>query len=193
MCCGDTSNNSEFYMPTHYGTHIDYPYHFSSDGKTSSDYNTDDFMYNEIQVLHLHPNSVVDYIVRPENIQINNINTKAKLVLLKTGFCNKRYTDEYWERGFGLAPEVASFLKQTFPFIKTIGIDLISLNSFQNRPLGRIAHKSFLIEQDILIVEEVDMRKINQDTLFKQIIIAPLLLEEADGAPVTILAEVYEN
>ena len=35
---GDSSNNTEFCMSSHFGTHIDFPNHFSNKGKTIEDY-----------------------------------------------------------------------------------------------------------------------------------------------------------
>lgn len=193
MCCGDTSNNTEFSMPAHFGTHIDYPFHFSSTGKTSSDYSASDFVYQNAQLTTIDSESISDYIIRPKDLFIDLLNPNTELLFIKSGFCNKRHTDEYWEKGFGLAPESAAFLKAKFPQLKSIAIDLISLNSYQNRPLGREAHKAFLIEENILIIEEVDMRNIDKNTIFNKVIVAPLQLEAADGAPVTILAEIHEK
>ena len=47
--------------------------------------------------------------------------------------------------------------------------------------LGRLAHKSFLSEKAILIVEDMDLSKINSTTKIKQAIVSPLLFENCDG------------
>jgi kynurenine formamidase len=59
--------------------------------------------------------------------------------------------------------------------------------------MGRIAHKNFLADQDILIIEEVDLRKVDKTSQFNQVIIACLQLENADGAPCTIFANIDEH
>ena len=192
MCCGDTSNNSEFKMPTHFGTHIDYPFHFDSHGKTSSDYIANDFIFTSIKIIEV-VGEVDDYIIKNKNLRIDKIDSTVDFLIVKTGFTYKRNTNEYWEKGFGFHPETANYLKHNFPNIKCIGFDLISLNSYKNRPLGRISHKAFLKENDILIVEEMDLRNISENSIIKQLIIAPLQLEQADGAPCTILAQIDED
>lgn len=189
MCCGDTSNNTVFEMPTHYGTHIDYPYHFSSEGKKSTDYDVSDFIFSQVSFVEVDAKNVEDYLIQNKDLNLNGLNPDTELLFVKTGFCNKRYTDEYWQFGFGFHPETASFLKQHFPNLKAIAFDLISMNSYQQRETGREAHKQYLIENDILIVEEVDLTTVNSQTQFSEVIIAPLLLDKADGAPVTIIAK----
>ena len=189
MCCGDTSNNSEFKMPTHYGTHIDFPFHFSETGKKSTDYEAKDFIYNQVGVVEVDATKVEDYLIRSIDLELGSLNSNTELLFIKTGFCNKRYTNEYWEFGFGFHPETATFLKQKFSNLKVIAFDLISMNSYQQREVGREAHKQFLIENDILIVEEVDLTQVTDETKFKEVIIAPLMLDKADGAPVTIIAK----
>lgn len=192
MCCGDTSNNTSFQMPTHYGTHIDYPFHFSSEGKKSTDYSIQEFIYDEVEFIEVNENEVVEFLIRNKDLNLNGCNSKTELLIVKTGFCEKRDSDEYWEKGFGFHRETAHYLKKYFPNLRAIAFDLISLNSYQNRAEGRVAHKSFLIENDILIVEEVDLRKVSAKTKFNQVIIAPLQLDQADGAPVTIIANINE-
>jgi len=189
MCCGDTSNNTVFEMPTHYGTHIDYPCHFSSDGKKSTDYNVSDFIFNQVSIVEVEAQNVEDYLIKNKDLPLEGLNPDTELLFVKTGFCNKRYSDEYWQFGFGFHPETASFLKQKFPNLKVIAFDLISMNSYQKRETGREAHKQFLIKNDILIIEEVDLTQVNALTQFEEVIIAPLLLDKADGAPVTIIAK----
>ena len=35
---GDSSNNAYLNLPTHFGTHIDFPYHFDNNGKNCNDF-----------------------------------------------------------------------------------------------------------------------------------------------------------
>lgn len=179
-------------MPTHYGTHLDFPFHFSENGKTASDYKADNFVFNEVEIIEIESGDVKDYLIKNENLNVKGLNSSTDLLIIKTGFCHKRHLDEYWEKGLGFHSETAAYIKAHFSHLKAIAFDLISLNSYQQREMGRKAHKEFLIKQDVLIVEEVDLRNVNSKTKFKQVIIAPLLMEKSDGAPTTIMAEVYE-
>jgi kynurenine formamidase len=67
-------------------------------------------------------------------------------------------------------------------------MDLISVSSYSNRSEGHKAHQAFLkpeIGNPILLVEDMNL---NIKGPFSKVIIAPLLIEKADGAPCTVLA-----
>ncbi len=194
MCCGDTSNNSEFSMPTHYGTHLDYPFHFSDSGAKSNQYQAQDFIFNRVSMVDLsEKDRIEDLIIKNEHLPLAEIDPKTDFLIIKTGFCHKRFTETYWKYGYGFHPETAAHIKSHLPLVKAIGFDLISLNSYQHRPLGREAHKAFLIEQDILIVEELDLRTVSAKDKINTLIVAPLLLDNADGAPCTIFTEIADE
>lgn len=187
---GNTSNNTSFQMPTHYGTHIDFPFHFSIDGKRSTDYKAVDFVFNYPSLIEINANEVIDYLISNKDLHhAQELSNNTDLLIVKTGFCNKRYTEDYWKNGLGFHKETAAFLKDKFPHLKAIAFDLISLNSYQNREHGREAHKEFLSKNNVLIIEEMDLTKVSKQTKFKQVIVSPLMLDEADGAPVTVFAE----
>lgn len=191
MCCGDTSNNSVFNMPSHFGTHIDFPYHFSESGKKSSAYSASDFVFENVGIATLN-GEVNNYLIRNENLVIETIPLNIEALIIKTDWCYKRTSSEYWEKGFGFHKETARFLKERFTHLKIIAFDLISLNSYQQREHGREAHKAFLIEEDILIAEDLDLRFIDENTKIVELIIATLQLDNVDGAPCTILAKTDE-
>jgi kynurenine formamidase len=188
MCCGDTSNNTEFWMPTHYGTHIDYPFHFSKDGKNGSGYEASDFVFTNIQIIDLDLRDREDKLIHPEDIKVDEDDT-VDAVIINTQYSNIRNEDKYWNDGPGFAPETAAKLKKKFSNLKLIGFDSISLTNFNNRPLGRTAHKSFLIENDLIILEDMNLITLNDIGTISKLIVAPLRMVDADGAPVTVLAE----
>ena len=45
---GYSSNNSIIRMPSHVGTHIDFPYHFSETGSKSNDYPASFWIFNKV-------------------------------------------------------------------------------------------------------------------------------------------------
>ena len=67
-------------------------------------------------------------------------------------------------------------------------MDLISVSSYSNREEGRKAHHAFLNPKEgesILLIEDM---KLDIDGPFNKVIVAPLLIDNADGAPCTGLA-----
>ena len=193
---GDASNNSQIVLPTHFGTHIDFSYHFDNIGKTISTYQASDFIFDKIgfvDISSLKPTNYLISVVDLENF-INQppYNKNAELLIIKTGFSYNRGKSEYWESNWGFDLGTASLIRKYFPSIKAVAFDLISLNSYKQREIGRKAHKEFLIKEGILIIEDVDLRSISRNTNFKKVMVIPLRFDNAEGAPVTIIGEIYD-
>lgn len=187
---GDSSNNSEFKLNSHLGTHIDFPYHFSENGKKLKDYDIDFFIFDEVEIIEL-PNLQADTIIDSEYFNINNKN--AELLLLKTDFGNYRDNDIYWKNNPGISPCVYDFLKDKMKNLRVIGFDFISISPYQNRELGREAHKKFLAsDEPILLIEDMKLNHINRKTNFKKVIVSPLNIAELEASPCTIIGEFYE-
>ncbi len=182
---GDSCNTLRLNLSNHIGTHIDFPKHFSLTGKSINDYKPDFWFFSKCRMVSVKV---------PENLLIDEsiISTLEpdeylELLFIKTGFETKRYTKEYWERNPGLAPSLAGHLKRLFPKLKAVGMDFISVSSFQNRMIGREAHKEYLIKNDILLIEDVKLSPIRSQDYFECIGL-PLLLNEADGIQITLIA-----
>jgi len=185
---GASSNTEYLKFPNHTGTHIDFPKHFSDSGKTINDYLPSFWKFNRVYT--------IDYPASQKEILSHNILEDLQIpedtefIIINTGFGKYRNEENYWKNNPGLAPELAGILKARCPNLRVVGFDFISLSSFQNRMLGREAHKEFLIKNNILIIEDMNLTVI-KDKNVKSIIALPLMIEEADGVPVTIIAE-YE-
>jgi arylformamidase len=190
---GDSSNNTEFCMSSHLGTHIDFPKHFSKNGRSIDDYSPKFFISKNISVLYLENlDNIDDYLIKPEHIAnlLKSCIRDTEILILKTGFSYKRNKDEYWKFGYGLGLGTAKLIRQTLPNIKAIGFDLISLTSYQQREIGRLSHKEYLIENEILIIEDLDLSKITSTHIINQLIVSPIIIRGAEGAPVTVFANI---
>lgn len=183
---GRSSNSLQISLFNHTGTHMDLPYHFDEKGKKLSDYPADEWSFNEINVLNIEvkPGEIIDLRQYEERIS-----ESCELLLLKTNFEKYREQAIYWQNNPGLSVESGDFLKTKFPNIRCIGFDFISLTAFHHRELGRKAHSAFLGSTNgrpICIIE--DMKLSNWSINLNRVIVAPLLVHEADGVPVTVLA-----
>jgi arylformamidase len=185
---GDTSNNSLLQLPAHTGTHIDYPLHFYKEGKSGSNYTAGDLVFSSVGIMDISQSTVNDHLIEPDHLK-EILPGDIDFLIIKTGFCEGRSEEKYWKYNWGFAPATASYLKSIFPQLKAIGFDLISLSSYQQREIGREAHKEFLEKNDILIVEDMDLRTISVNTMIRTLIVSPLRFSGADGAPVTIWAD----
>ena len=188
---GDIANDTTIETTVHIGTHIDMPYHFFEDGQTIEDFDIDFFNFKNILFIEINPK---DLIIKNELLnELEKIENKEiyELLIVKTGICNNRDNKEFWELNYGFDPEIAFYLKAFFPKIRVLGFDSISVSSFQNRMIGREAHKAFLNPQNpILLLEDMDLTSVNKNTNFERVIIAPLRIIKCDGLPCTVIAEI---
>lgn len=175
---GDNSNNMHLSFPNHIGTHIDFPVHFSENGLTSSDYPPSYWVFKKIGFLQCS----VDQI----ELESANLPKDIEILILKTGFGDKRKEKEYWAEQPVIPSTLADFLKERFSRLRVFGFDLISLTSKLNREEGKKAHLRFLIEKEILVLEDMNLSSLNFTPEF--MIVAPLQVSSADGVPCNVIA-----
>jgi len=74
---------------------------------------------------------------------------------------------------------VADCLKEAYPKLRMIGLDIISLTSQLDRHEGMASHKRF--PPQFTVVEDMDL---------KNFTVAPVLFENMNGVPCTVIAEI---
>lgn len=188
---GDAANDSHISTTTHIGTHIDMPYHFFEEGQTIKDFEADFFEFTKVLFVDFEPKNIV---IKDDLISIleKTIDKKTfDMLVVKTGIESKRGEDIFWEKNYGFHPNIATYLNNSFPNIRVVGFDSISISSFANRILGREAHRAFLNpKKPILLLEDMHLKHINNDIKINHITIAPLRIDSCDGLPCTVIAEV---
>lgn len=188
---GETANSSCLVLSNnHIGTHIDVPRHFSVDGKRTIDYPLGDYVFEACQVIDLPRNEAC--LIGEEDLIGINIRPDVDLLLIRTGYEDLRGDDAYWNNNPGLAPELADYLRKTYPKLRCVGFDFISVTSWQHRPEGRLAHKAFLApdngDREIWAIEDMSLK--NAPSGIKKVVVAPLLVEDGNGTAVTVIAEI---
>ena len=183
----DSCNTMNISFPNHSGTHIDFPVHFDPEGKSLNDYTPEFWEFNHVEIVDLSGKITDSQIIGHEYFKLeNNVNTE--MLLIKTGYGDFRGTDRYTLTPPGLSSGLAPFFRNKFPKLRCIGVDLISISSYANREEGRRAHHAFLNPKEgdpILLIEDMKLDNISQ---LKMVIVAPLLIDNADGSPCTVLA-----
>lgn len=189
---GDTSNTSRWEFPNHIGTHIDFPYHFYKNGQTIDNFAAEFWIIDggKVQILEVNLPDI-NLLIEPDFIKTISLNFNAELLLIKTGFHKYRGEEKYWNENPGISTELADWIKQHFKKLKMLGIDSISISSWQHRDIGRKVHRKLLDpEKPVLIIEDMDLSKVNDNTTFKTVYVAPFIASKSDGSPCTVIAEV---
>ena len=187
---GDSCNTLNLTFPNHSGTHIDFPSHFNPNGKNINDYPASFWEFKNVDVINLTDKVNDAQLIGPDFFEKKQ-NQLTELILIKTGYHAYRGTNRYTITPPGISPELASFFRAHYPNLRCIGLDLISISSYAKREEGRQAHHAFLNkknERPILIIEDM---KLDSNGPFSKVIVAPLLIDKADGSPCTVLA--YNN
>jgi kynurenine formamidase len=188
---GDSSNTSILSIHNHTGTHIDAPKHFIDDGKAISEYTLDELVFNSPIIVDCPKDDAS--LISPEELQhASHMLLKSDCLLLHTGFGQLRGEVRYRTHNPGIAPETILWIRREYPNIRCIGIDFISISSFQHREIGREAHKAAFVESEelgepLLLVEDL-MLDILRDKRISSLVLLPWQVESLDSAPCNVLA-----
>ena len=186
---GETANSSCWvFTNNHIGTHIDVPFHFNEDGKKVADYKANEWFFSNIALVDVPCNEAV--LISDKYINSYDIDENIDMLLIRTGYERYRKNDKYWNDNPGLDPGLASYLREKFPKLRCVGFDFISITSWKYRQEGRESHKNFLAlvnkKRAILAIEDMSLNKI--DNRIDWLLVAPIIVEDGNGAPVTVIA-----
>lgn len=177
------NNEKRISMPLHSGTHIDFPLH-GGGVKSSDDYDIVDFIFARPYVIEIETQE--DYLSVTD---LKNIPSDTDFLIFKVSKTKNRLSPDYALNNVGISLDLAKTLRNSFPCLRAVGINSISINAYQNKEPGRLAHRELLGKNpEILVIEDMKLDEAQPGAL-KQAIVSPLWVENADGAPVTIIAE----
>ncbi|MBT3784220.1 hypothetical protein HOF92_04530, partial [bacterium] len=191
ICEGDSCNTLHIEFSNHLGTHVDCPLHFDSDGASITDYEPDFWNPGPVGIVEIPAQAaqLLDENDLLSSTGYESLPTNIQALLLKTGWGSRRQSREYWESPPGYLPSLADWMRNRFPELRFFGFDSISLSSFAHRDVGREAHRAFLKHQrPILILEDLNLVRVEAPGTLSEVLISPLFLSGADGAPCTIWA-----
>lgn len=168
----DGSNVRRVSINSHFGTHIDAPYHMQADGKKLDEYPASTFV-GEARVVDVVGIKQITEEHVPADIE-------TPILIFRTGHSDNRASEKYFENNPVLTPSAAEAIVSTD--VKIVGIDSFTVDD----PPYTVHHIFF--KKEILILENlINLNKLGQRA---RLIIAPLKLTNADGAPTRVFAEV---
>jgi len=188
---GNTANLERWSLNNHSGTHMDFPRHFFSDAAGLDEFTPDFFMAGEIKWLDLSADCQPRQLIDAARLAQFSLPHATEVLLLKTGHERYRGKKTYWFDNPGYSDDLVAYLRGKCPHLRIFGFDSISLTSYQDRELGKKAHRAFLgAHNPILIIEDMKLSVLESGCGIRRLTIAPLLVANADGSPVTVIAEV---
>jgi arylformamidase len=184
---GDTANTLLLSFPNHASTHLDTPYHFFNYGKKLTDYDASSWIYNNPVCIDVPCDD--GYLVTYDDVN-DKMNIDIDLLLIRTGYEKYRNEQKYWQQNPGLSANLAQELRNKYPNIRAVGIDVISITSRMHREEGRKVHREFLgshfTSKPIVLIE--DMSLFNYTDNISKVIVLPLMIKDGDGAPCSVIA-----
>ncbi len=180
---GDSSNSFTLSFLNHMGTHIDAPNHFHKDGKKIADFEPEELIFNNPQLINV---DLSQFNEISKSTIVEEIDTRSDIIFFRTYFSKKRSSREYIESYPVFSSSFANELKNYYPNLRCIGMDIISLTSPLNRDEGTKSHQILLNNdsREIMIIE--DMFLDNYNNKIDKAIVIPLMVEGIDSAPCTV-------
>lgn len=175
-------------VTSHTGTHLDTPGHVLKNGLLLTDFRPEDFVFNHPFIVDLRLSDAT--VVQPIDLEpFVEPGKEADILLFRFGYGPVRRSDpdRFSKKSPGFGVESASFLREHFPKMRALGMDVPSLSCIEYLSTTFQAHHVLLSgpRRKFLIIEDMNL---DQDLSgLEQIFIAPLWVEKIDGAPCTII------
>ena len=190
---GKLVNHTLFTLFTHFGSHLDTPLHWVANGAAVTDLSIDHFIYTSPAVIDI-PKDPKQFITAAE-IAAHKAEILGKdCLLIRTGFSKYRKSDPpvYSAEGPALHPEAARYILNTFPSLKAIGTDCVSIASPSMLDEAAETHRVLLgyfdPSRSVVILEDFSL---DFDlTALRRVYALPLFIKGAEGSPCTMVAEV---
>jgi kynurenine formamidase len=185
---GDVSNLFVLTLSNHSGTHMDAPWHFIVSGLRICDFHLEEFVFERPLCIDVPLGD--GQLLQPDHFQPHAENiSAADLLLVRTGYTRVRHEapERYRLLSPGMSTAGAMYLADSFPGLRALGLDTISLASMQHLEEGLEAHRvlfrgdgrRFLVIEDMNL--DLDLSRLNR------VIALPLFIEGVDSSLCTVM------
>lgn len=174
---GQKFNLCHMHLGNHTGTHIDYPAHTISGGKSSSHFPIE-YLIGPGIIIKVPPS---EKSITKDFVAIQPI-MKSDIVFFKTENSKISKHEEFTAQYVYIEPEAATELFEKGA--KIVGIDYISVNRYDDENLT--VH-NLLLSKEVLIVEGLELDQIPEGRY--EIFIMPLKTADMDGQPARVIAQ----
>ena len=190
---GELFNAYNVKLFNHFGSHMDAPRHFSEERPSISELPIDRFIYTNPVLVHI-PKTFKELVSAQELEAYSDKIAQADLLMIHSGFSvyRKQEPERYCKEGLGVSSDACKYLMETFPRLKSLAVDWISLSSYSNDD-GLLAHQYMLSKYNrfICIIEDINLEEIAASNI-KKVYSVPLFIRGVDSSPVTVIAEIED-
>lgn len=183
----DGANVTMMRLTSHTGTHLDTPRHVIAEGLTLTDLDPEDFVFDHPVVIDLPIEDAT--VVQAVDLEpFVESAAEADFLLFRFGYADVRRQDKerYSTKSPGFGIESARYLRESFPALRGMGMDVPSLSCIEYLNVTMEAHHELLggDGRRFIVVEDMDLDHDLSD--LSKVIVAPLLVDQIDGGPVTV-------
>jgi len=195
IAAGDAANLYNVSFLNHFGSHMDGPRHFNDNGPRLAEMPLATFVFEQPLLLDI-PLSFGELLTPADLWPHEAAIAASDGLFIRSGFARYRRREgkRYASEGPGIGSDACRYIMDTFPRLKAVAMDWISLASNVHIEDGILAHQYLLgihHNRYVCIIEDINLDGLLASTI-KRIIALPLFTEEIDSAPVTVIAEVAE-
>ncbi len=189
---GDVSETSLLKIFNHFGTHIDSPGHFVGGARWIADFTINDLVFNNPVLVDI-PKGLGEYVGKADLQPFEKEIARGDLLFIRSGMKELRENDPegFSSNGPALLAEGAQYIMDTFPNLKAVGSDWVSIASPANMPDGVYTHHYLLgkhHDRHVFILEDVNLHGLEMSKV-SRVMVVPLFVKNVDSVPATILAE----
>lgn len=184
----DGANVTMLRFTSHSGTHLDTPYHVIPDGLNLTQLDAADFVFTSPIVFDLPLEDCT--VVIPEHLEpLVAQGQEADLLLFRFGYAHVRRVDpaRFSTKCPGFGVESARFLRENFPNMRGLGMDVPSLSCIEYLDETMEAHHVLLggAGRRFIIIEDMNLDRDLTD--LSTVVVAPLLVDQIDGGPCNVI------
>jgi len=175
-------------VASHTGTHVDAPQHVVKDGLSIHDFEPQEFIFTSPVIVDLSLKDA-EIVMTPHLKPFETEMKSADIVLFRFGYGKVRESDpkRFSLKSPGFGVESARYLRDTFPHLRAMGLDVPSLACINDLDNTMISH-NILLEgkgRRFLVIEE--MRIPADLKMLKEVRVNPWLVKNMDSAPCTVV------
>lgn len=179
MAVVDAANVERVELTTHTGTHMDAPFHFFPEMETV-DRLPLDYFHGPCIAVDLRPKRAASGIVPGDFTSLSRQNAKGAIILLKTGWGDKRaLSEEFLTAWPYLTGDGAKYLVSLG--IHGVGIEGLSVGGYNDPEKEQASHKVLLGNRK-LVVEDIRVPEALLDGRVRHFAAFPILITGAGGA-----------